>query len=380
MRRRTALVASALSFGCSMGATPAGFAGAIGARIVGYVFAPDEAIRPDQIAAEKLTHVNYAFVELRGGRLVAGGEHDAANLAVLTGLRRTHPRLRVLVSVGGWTGSKGFSEMARTAAGRARFAESATEFVRLHDLDGLDVDWEYPGQPGAGNPHRPGDREAFNLLLADLRAALDRDGSRRGRALLLTIAAGASAEYLAHTEMANAQASLDLVNLMTYDFCVAEAGDKAGHHANLRESPADPGGHSVDKAVRLFLEAGVPAAKLVLGVPFYGRAWTGVEAKAGLYRQGRPVGARFDASYGNLATLAGRDGWVREWDETAQAPSLWNAGRRIFVSYEDPESLRLKCRYVRERGLAGVMFWESHADPKGALLDVLFGELRGSAR
>jgi chitinase len=270
--------------------------------------------------------------------------------------------------------------MARAAETRALFAESAVAFVRLHDLDGLDVDWEYPGQPGAGNPHRPQDRETFNLLLADLRAALDREGRTRGRALLLTIAAGASAEYLAHTDMAKAQASLDLVNLMAYDFLVPEAGDKAGHHANLRESPADPGGHSVDKAVREFLEAGVPAAKLVLGVPFYGRAWAGVDTKAGLYRQGKPVGGRFDASYGNLATLAGPDGWVREWDEAAQAPSLWNAARRMFVSYEDPESLRLKCRHVRVHGLAGVMFWEYHADPKGVLLDVLVDELRGSGR
>ena len=158
---------------------------------------------------------------------------------------------------------------------------SAVDFVRRHDLDGFDVDWEYPGLPGDGNPHRPEDKENFTALMADLRAALDREGARRGRPLLLTFAAGASREFLAHTEMAKVQAVVDFVNLMTYDFRVANPGAPAGHHANLFPSPNDPRSHSADGAVKDFLAAGVPAAKLVLGVPFYGRAWEGVGLSGG---------------------------------------------------------------------------------------------------
>ncbi len=154
---------------------------------------------------------------------------------------------------------------------------SAVDFVKRHDLDGFDVDWEYPGLPGDGNTHRPEDKENFTALMAELRAGLDREGARRGKHLLLTFAAGASSDFLAHTEMAKVQAVVDFVNLMTYDFRVAEGGEPAGHHANLYPSPADPSRHSADGAVAGFLAAGVPASKLVLGVPFYGRAWRDVE-------------------------------------------------------------------------------------------------------
>jgi len=346
--------------------------------IIGYVFARGGTIRPDEIAAEKLTHLNFAFASLRGGRLVESEAGDAANLAVLTGLRRRNPGLRVLVSAGGWTGSKGFSDVALTAARRGAFAASVVEFLRRHDLDGLDVDWEYPGLPGAGNPHRPFDRANFTALLADLRRALDAEGAARGRTLLLTIAAGAFPDYLAHVDMAQAQASLDLVNLMSYDFRLAEAGDEAGHHANLLPHPDDPRQLSASTAVQQFLAAGVPAGKLVLGVPFYGRAWRGVAGgKDALYRAGKPARGLDVSSYPAIEALAGREGWSRGWDERAQAPYLWNARRGLFVSYEDPQSLRAKARFVRAQGLAGVMFWECHGDPTGVLLDSLVEGLRG---
>ena len=154
-------------------------------------------------------------------------------------------------------------------------------------------------------------------------------------------------------------------------------GEPAGHHANLTPSPADPRQQSAAGAVEMFIAAGVPAAKLVLGVPFYGRAWEGVESVDGLYRQGRPPAQRMDTSHAALAALAGRDGWARGWDAAAQAPYLWNAQKQTFVTYEDEESLRLKSRYVRERGLGGVMFWEYHSDRSGALLDTLDAALRG---
>ena len=344
---------------------------------IAYVFPRDRVLEPHQIRADKLTHVNFAFANVVGGRVVEGSPRDADNLKVLTGLRQYHPHLKILVSVGGWTWSKGFSDAALTAKSRRVFVASAVDFVRRHDLDGFDVDWEYPGLPGDDNPHRPEDKENFTTLMAALRAALDREGSRTGKHLLLTFAAGASRSFIEHTEMAKVQASVDFVNLMTYDFRVANPGEPAGHHANLYPSPADPRQHSADGAVADFLAAGVPPAKLVLGVPFYGRAWEGVSSRDALYREGRPPGQRIDTAHAALAALAGREGWVREWDVAAQAPFLWNEGRRTFVTYEDEESLRLKSRYVREKGLGGVMFWEYHADRSGALLDTLDAALRG---
>jgi chitinase len=247
--------------------------------VIGYVFPRDRVLESHQVRAEKLTHVNFAFANVVGGRVVEGSPRDAGNLKVLTGLRQYHPHLKVLVSVGGWTWSKGFSDAALTAKSRRVFVASAVDFVRRHDLDGFDVDWEYPGLPGDDNPHRPEDKENFTALMSDLRAALDREGARAGRRLLLTFAAGASRSFIEHTEMAKVQAVVDFVNLMTYDFRVATPGEPAGHHANLYPSPADPRQVSADGAVTDFLAAGVPPAKLVLGVPFYGRVWEGVGSR-----------------------------------------------------------------------------------------------------
>jgi chitinase len=340
--------------------------------VIGYLFPQDALIDPAQIAADKLTHINYAFANLRDGQVVEGFVRDAENFKVLAAVRRSHPHLKLLVSVGGWTWSKGFSDAVLTGERRQRFVASAVDFVRRHDLDGFDVDWEYPGLPGDDNPHRPEDKANFTAVMADLRAALDKDAASRGRTALLTFAAGAFPDFIDHTEMARVQASVDFVNLMTYDFRVASVDRVAGHHANLYDHPSDDKQRSADRAVREFLAAGVPSAKLVMGVPFYGRGWRDVNPAAnGLYQPGSAV-ERMNLTYGRLAAeVVGRDGFTRRWDATAQAPFLWNADRRIFISYDDPESMRLKAEYVRAKGLGGVMFWQYGEDPSGALLDAL---------
>jgi len=352
--------------------------------VIGYVFPRNTLIDPATLAADQLTHVNYAFANVRDGRVVEGFDRDAENFRILAEVRRAHPHLKVLVSVGGWTWSGGFSDAALTAASRRVFVASAVEFVRRHDLDGFDVDWEYPGLRGNGNVHRPEDKENFTALMAELRTALDADGAARNRRLLLTFAAGASTAFLEHTEMAKVQASVDFVNLMTYDFRVASVEPVAGHHANLFDQPLDDRNRSGDRTVRQFMDAGVPARKLVLGVPFYGRGWTNVTLApatdgtpgTGLYRPGTALTGR-SLAYGRLASeLVDRDGFVRIWDSQAQQPYLWNAATRTVIAYDDPESLRVKARYIREQGLGGAMFWEYGDDPSGALLGALDSVLR----
>jgi chitinase len=353
---------------------------AAGRVIIAYVFPKDGLIDPAEIAADKLTHINYAFANLADGRVVEGFAKDAENFKVLSGLRKKHPHVKVLVSVGGWTWSKGFSDAALTAQSRKAFVESAVAFVRRHDLDGFDVDWEYPGMVGDGNVFRPEDKENFTALMAELRAALDKEGKAMKRHLLLTFAAGASSEFLEHTEMAKVQASVDFLNLMTYDFRVAgEEGEEgeAGHHANLYPNPTDPHQASADRGVREFLAAGVPPGKLVLGVPFYGRAWSVSTAEArGLYQPAKEPAEKIETGYASLAAdRVGKGGFERMWDDKAQAAYLWNADKKIFISYEDPESLRRKCGYIREQKLAGAMFWEYYSDRSGVLLGTLADEL-----
>jgi chitinase len=346
--------------------------------IIGYIYGSHGPLDPATIDAARLTHINYAFANVVNGVVVEGSPHDAANLAMLTGLRRAHRHLRVLVSVGGWTWSGGFSDAALTTESRTRFVASAIDFVRRHDLDGFDVDWEYPGLPGYGNTHRPEDREHFTALMTGLRHGLDRV-RRKGRPrLLLTFAAGASADFREHTETKALARVVDYVNLMTYDFRVEGSGPVSGHHANLYPSPFDDRRKSVDAEVRAFLDAGVPSHELVVGVPFYGRAWAmATSAQNGLYQAGAAPEPRIDASYTRIAReLIDRNGYARLWDADARAPYLWNAAERIFVSYEDPESLALKCEYIRKHRLAGAMFWQLGDDQTGALLKTLADRLR----
>ncbi|MHB1958631.1 MAG: glycoside hydrolase family 18 protein [Acidobacteriaceae bacterium] len=338
--------------------------------IAAYVFPRNTVLTADQVAAKKLTRINFAFANIYQGRIVEGDPSDAANLAMLVGLKKENPELTVLVSVGGWLWSGRFSDAALTPASRARFIDSVAGFIARYKLDGLDIDWEYPAMEGAaGNVFRPEDKQNYTLLLKELRDRFKKMQKPLHRRLYISIAAGASTEFLEHTEMGKVQKYVDTVNLMAYDYY--EPGDDklTGNHAPLFVDPADPKGISADRSVKEFEAAGVPAEKIVLGVPFYGHVWGHVPAtNHGLFQTGGPVPNAY-ANYGALSTTMLSQGYTRYWDAKASVPYLYNPQKQIFVSYEDPESLALKCKYVIDRHLAGMMFWEYGSDPSGKLLD-----------
>ncbi|MFC4762057.1 glycoside hydrolase family 18 protein [Dyella koreensis] len=337
-------------------------------RIVGYV--ADASPLPP-IDANKLDVINYAFGTLDDqGDIVLKSPVATASLATLTGLRKVNPSLKVVLSVGGWSAGH-FSEAALTDASRQRFADDAAKLIEQHDLDGLDVDWEYPTLPGGDISHRPEDKRNFSLLLETARARLDKLGKAHGgRHYLLTIAA-ADSEFVAGIELERAGRSLDWFNLMTYDFHNSLTST-TGHHAALYLAAVAPANdRSGDKAVRQFLAAGVPAKKLVVGVAFYGRAFTGVDsAHDGLQQKyAKFVGAPSWREL--LASYIDKNGYVRHWDAQARAPFLWNAKTRTFVSYEDPQSIQAKMDYVKAKGLGGAMYWEQSLDQNDQLLDVI---------
>ena len=343
--------------------------------IIGYIFPQNKILNPDEIAFEKLTHINYAFADIRDGKIIEGFEFDAENFKILNGLKSKNPGLKILISVGGWTWSGNFSDMALTKANRQKFIDSSIEFIQRHQLDGIDLDWEYPGLPGMGNTHRKEDKKNFTRLLKQFRKSLDELGNADQKHYLLTIAAGAFEDYLNHTEMKKAQRYLDFVNIMTYDFTGAW-NPKTGHHSNLYASSFDPEGNSCNKAVSMFMQRGVPAEKIVLGVPFYGRGWQEVNPQQnGLYQDAR--GLEGDFSYKSLVEkFINKSGFVRLWDESARSPFLWNGNDSKFITYDDPASLNEKCEYIKKNGLRGVLFWEYHADNNNELLNTLFQSLK----
>jgi chitinase len=336
--------------------------------VVAYVFPQNNALQSGEIDAASLTRVNYAFANIENGRMVTGFAKDQENFAFLESLKSQNPSLSVLVSVGGWLWSTNFSDVALTAQSREVFIQSVMEFLTRYNLDGLDIDWEYPGMVGAGHPFRAEDKQNFTRLLKELRARFTAETAKTHKRLYLTIAAGASDEFLAHTEMAQVQRYVDTVNLMAYDYYEPSSDAITGHHAPLFTNPADPKKISADASVQAFEKAGVPAAKILLGLPFYGHMWGQVAwQNHGLYQPGKPVPGAY-SNYGAITSTMLNHGFDRYWDSKASAPYLYNPDKKIFVSYDDPQSIAVKCSYVLNHKLGGVMFWDYSGDPSGALL------------
>jgi chitinase len=355
------------------------FAQSVEPVIVGYVFPQNGPLQAGQVDAHGMTRINYAFAAIKNGRMVLADESDSVNLEQLTALRKQNPSLAVLVSVGGWLGSGNFSDVALNAQSRGVFIDSAIEVLKNYDLDGIDVDWEYPGLVGAGNRFRREDKRNFTLLLKGLRERLTQQSQAIHRRLYLTIAAGASDEYIANTEMVKVAQYVDTVNLMTYDYYEAGADPTTGNHAPLFTDPADPKKDSADDAVEAFEAAGVPARQIVLGVPFYGRMWGQVSnVNHGLFQPGKSIPNSY-AGYNAITTTLLGHGYTRYWDAASKVPYLFNDEKKIFVSYEDPESLAAKCDYVRTHNLAGVMFWSYFNDANGELLGTIDRALKVSS-
>jgi chitinase len=324
-----------------------------------------------------MTRINYAFFRLKGNAIGDGTPVDAANLGVLTGLKKDNPALKVLISVGGGSGSGGFSDMALTKAGRTEFIDSAVALVKKFNLDGLDVDWEYPGYTHHNDKVRPEeDKLTYTLLLKELRQRFDKEGKQFGRHLITSSATGWSREWLDHTNMREASKWLDTVNLMCYDYYRVD-DHNTGHDAPLYTNPADPKAFSTDRSVRENLAAGVPASKLVVGVPFYGKTWKDVPATNNGLWQPVPAPVSGTPGYGQIvSTMVGKPGWVRYWDPIAQAPYLYNAETKTFLTYDDVESEALKTKYVKDKNLAGIMFWQYTQDPNNLLLDAINAGLK----
>lgn len=316
--------------------------------------------------AKKLTHLNVAFGHVKNDRITI--DH-LQNLSQLQVLKSYNLQLLILLSVGGWSAG-GFSEAASTAEGRRLFAESAVRVLETAPFDGIDLDWEYPCYSEAGIASSPNDKQNFTLLLKELREVLDAKGQADGRHYLLTIAAGADQYYIDGTEMDVIHSYLDFIQLMTYDM---RGGFQTltGHHTNLYTSTGDLFRISVDASVRLFAAAGVPREKIVIGAAFYSRMWKDVPNTNNGYLQMAPGSGGYGPDYTKLvAEYIDKNGFIRHWDEEAKSPYLYDG--HSFITYDDPESLTHKCKYVMDQGIAGVMFWEYSCDHTHTLLDAMY--------
>ena len=367
--------------------------------------------QPSDIPVDKITHLNYAFANIDSdGRIAIGDPYAAIDKAypgdtwdqpyrgtynqINNVLKSQYPHLKTLISVGGWTWSGRFSDVALTEVSRTTFAESCVEFIRTYNFDGVDIDWEYPVCCGLGsNTYRPEDRENYTLLMEELRDQLDTASEEDGRTYLLTIAAAGGIDKLENYDLAGIADQCDWINTMSYDFMGAWDLSIAGHHAGLEANPDNPSAnenvrlhYNASGSVQPWLNAGVSPDKVVMGVPFYGRAWGGVPStNGGLFQSASSVppgtwddwssGATGINDYFEIEAMLQSGNYTRYWDDQAKVPWLYSPTEHggHFISYDDEESLQHKVDFVQQYELGGVMIWEITADRNGGLLDVLQG-------
>ncbi|SAK47270.1 chitinase [Caballeronia ptereochthonis] len=323
------------------------------------------------------------------------------NFNQLKQLKAKYPNLKVMISLGGWTWSRWFGKAATTDALRKQLVSSCINVyvkgnipfdagsnaggdgIAADVFDGIDIDWEFPG--GGGQPYNavdPNDKQNFTLLLAEFRKQLDAIGAQNGKRYLLTVAIGSGGDKIASTVPGEYSKSLDWINVMSYDFHGGwEAAGPTDFQSNLYADPESPnvkaGGngasYTVDAAVRNLLNAGVPASKIVVGIPLYGRGWTGVTPGPkgdGLYQKAtKPAPGKYETGIEDYKILKGKAGTAYEHPVAKQS---YKFDGTTFWSYDSAATIRTKVDYVKSLNLRGVFGWELDGDgPNAELLNVM---------
>ena len=348
-------------------------------------YVPSNSYPVDKIPFEKLTHIIYSFTEVIDNEMQFKRATSSQKLKDLVVFKEKYPHLKVMIACGGWGGSGGFSDMANDPKLRAKFVKSTIDFIQEYNLDGADMDWEYPGLAGAGNTFRPEDKENFTALMKELREAMDATGKK----LTLTFAAAGWERYFDHIETVEVMKYADYLNIMSYDL-VGGGTPFTAHHTNLskftyndiKDTPADSilaksgrkmKPRSVQSKVNYLTKLGVAPKQLIIGGAFYGKGWKGVSPfDNGLYQNNK--GAYTTHIYATLKEkYENKNGFVKHWDSIAQAPYLFNAKNSIFITYDDTESIGLKTKYALKEQLGGIMFWQLTGDTtENGLLDAIY--------
>ena len=309
-----------------------------------------------------VTQLIYSFLHLKGNKLAVDNKEDSLTVVHLSNLKSKYPKLKVLVALGGWGGCKTCSDVFSSDEGREEFAISTARILKDYNLDGIDLDWEYPVIPGVpGHKYQDEDKDNFTDLIVKLDNHLD---SKH----IISFAAGGFDSFLEKSiDWNKVMPLVDHVNIMSYDLY---SQTTTGHHTPLYSINKDS--YSADSAVRYLTQIGVPRNKIVIGAAFYGRIWENViDTNNGLSQDAK---FRSAISFDNLNSLD--KGFEFYWDENAMAPYGFNKTKNEFLSFDNTRSVSLKTKYAIDQDLKGIMFWQlGHDLPKDGLLDAIKNEV-----
>lgn len=328
-------------------------------KIIAYATGKAATIKEYPIA--KLTHIIYSFLKIQNDTLTFHNDDQRKNLEELVALKKEHPQLKIMVSVGGWSGCAPCSDLFASAVHRQNFAKTTVALFKQYGIDGLDLDWEYPAIEGyPGHKYDSADKNNFTGLIKALRREMGND-------YLLTFAAGGFVKYLEQSvDWDTVMPLVDFVNLMTYDL-VGGYATVTGHHTPLHDYR--PGQESTSKCVNRLLDKKVPANKLIIGAAMYARVWENVpDSNHGLYQPGKfKRGVAFSdfTNYFNDTS-----GYIYYWDKKSKAPYQYNRTKNLFATFDDKRSIMEKTKFIRRKKLGGIMFWELIQDLKeGGLVE-----------
>ena len=326
----------------------------------------------DSVDVRKVTHLIFCFGHLDGSKYKLDKAKDTAMIQKMVSLKTKNPQLKVLVSLGGWTGCETCSDGFFTAEKRKEFALSVKKVTDYFKTDGIDLDWEYPTvrldndiDKSPVHKNAPEDKNNFTDLVRQLRFTL-------GKTATITFAAGGFNTYLLHALNWKAVMKYaDFINLMSYDL-INGYSSETGHHSALYSTPHQR--ESVDNAVTYLIKIGVVPSKIVIGAAFYARIWENVPpADHGLYQKGK---FKQGLAYNEFPVLLSKEkGYEFFWDDIAAAPYAYNTREKTFATFDDKRSVALKAKYVSDHKLGGIMFWELASDKyRNGLLDVIVGK------
>jgi chitinase len=318
----------------------------------GYLYGPAQ-----DIDFHLYTHICHAFlVPDRDGRV--RGDRDLPSRQLTDDAHKAG--VRVILALGGFGWDQAFAAIVSQPEAEERYAKSVLAMVDQFDYDGIDFDWEYPDTPQ--------EVAGFERLTRRFRKELDKLGWKKGRPMLVTMALSANPATIRWLDTAFLVETMDWINVMTYDY----AGDwtnYAGHHSPLHASSKQPGPSpfSTELTMRyLVKQRGLPANRLAVGIPLYGRGFNVAEpyASTGDALKGRAPGG----DYSEICKLQTEGGWVRKWDDETRNPWLISTKEAAVISYDDAESVAIKTEWAMKQQFRGVFFWQIRADrlPGGA--------------